>query len=469
MRTRIVRDTMGEMAVPENALFGAQTMRAVENFPISGLRMPTEVIHALGIIKSAAASVNGDLGLLDKETAKAIIHAADEVSEGRHEKQFPVDVFQTGSGTSTNMNVNEVIASRANMLLTRKPDEKEPVHPNDHVNLGQSSNDVFPSAMHIAVVEAIRRQLLPAVQLLIESLEKKAQQFDGIIKVGRTHLQDAVPIRVGQEFSGYAFQIGENLQWIESAVKGLYPLALGGTAVGTGLNTHPEFAARTIALIRERTGIPFQETQNHFAAQASQDPLVRVSGALRDLSVSLLKIANDLRWLGSGPQGGLGELILPAVQPGSSIMPGKVNPVIAESMIMVCVQVMGLDSAVSTGGTWGAFELNTMLPLIVTDVLFMVKILGNATKIFTKKLVDGIEVRNDVLRRSAEYSLGLAVVLAPTIGYDAAANIAKKASSEGKTVKQVTCEENILDERSLDRLFSVEELTEPGIPHLGDR
>jgi len=465
---RIERDSMGDVYVPEDALFGAQTMRAIENFSISGHRIPREVIRALAVIKSAAARVNSDLGLIDYELAEAIVKAAEEVIKGKHDTQFPVDIFQTGSGTSTNMNVNEVIANRANMLLGGTPGDKRPVHPNDHVNLGQSSNDAFPSAMHMAAVEAMRSKLIPSLKLSIETIKTKSEEFDDIIKVGRTHLQDAVPIRMGQVFSGYLFQMDEGLRWIESVMNDLYPLALGGTAVGTGLNTHPMFAARTIALIRDRTGIPFRESPNHFAAQASQDPLVRTSGAMRDLAVALIKIANDVRWLGSGPRSGLGELSLPAVQPGSSIMPGKVNPVIAESLIMVCVQVMGMDAAVSMAGTWGAFELHTMLPLIIYDIIFMIHILGNAIRNFTVKLVSGITVRTDMLRHMADNSLGLAVVLAPTIGYDAAAKVAYKASSEGKTVREIALAEGIIDERSLDALFSLRSLTEPGIPRIQD-
>lgn len=466
MDTRTERDSMGDIKVPQDALYGAQTMRALHNFPISDQRIPVEVIHVLGMIKSSAARINRDLGLLDTSVADAIIRAAEEVYEGLHDEQFPVDVFQTGSGTSTNMNANEVIANRANIILGGQLGEKYPVHPNDHVNLGQSSNDVFPSAMHVATVEAIRTRLIPALHQCIVSLETKTREFDGIVKVGRTHLQDAVPIRVGQEFSGYSYQISENLQWIQSVMEGLYPLALGGTAVGTGLNTHPEFGERTIRIIRDRTGIPFREVENHFAAQASQDPMVRMSGALRDLAVSLIKIANDLRWLGSGPQSGLRELILPPVQPGSSIMPGKVNPVIAESMLMVCVQVMGLDASVSNAGSWGTFELNTMLPLIISNVLFMIRILSNGLMNFTHKLLNGVRLHIDVLRDMAEHSLGLAVVLAPAIGYDAAAKIAHTASTTGKPIRQVALEEEILDARALDRLFDLEKLTEPGIPRM---
>ena len=466
MDTRTEHDSMGDIRVPQDALYGAQTMRAIHNFPISGQRIPAEVIHVLGMIKSSAARINRDLGLLDASVADAIIRAAEEVYEGLHDDQFPVDIFQTGSGTSTNMNANEVIANRANIILGGQPGEKYPVHPNDHVNLGQSSNDVFPSAMHVATVEAIRNRLIPALHQCVDSLDTKAREFDAFVKVGRTHLQDAVPIRVGQEFSGYSYQISENLRWIQSVMEGLYPVALGGTAVGTGLNTHPEFGERTIQLIRDRTDLPFREVENHFAAQASQDPMVRMSGALRDLAVSLFKIANDLRWLGSGPQSGLRELILPPVQPGSSIMPGKVNPVIAESMLMVCVQVMGLDVSVSNAGSWGTFELNTMLPLIISDVLYMIRILSNALMNFTDKLLNGVRLRTDVLRDMAEHSLGLAVVLVPVIGYDAAARIAYTASTEGKPIRQVALEEGILDALVLDSLFDLEKLTEPGIPRI---
>src|SRR5262245_46237316 len=373
--TRIERDTMGELAVPAEAYYGVQTARAIENFPISPLRMPRSVIRAMGLIKRAAASVNHSLGLLDKKLAEAIRRAATEVVEGKLDSEFPVDIFQTGSGTSTNMNVNEVISNRATELLGGARGSKL-VHPNDHVNLGQSSNDVIPTAIHIAASETIERHLIPALSRLHKALDRKAREFDNIVKIGRTHLQDATPVRLGQEFGGYARQIELAIARTKRAQEALSEVALGGTAVGSGLNCHPDFPAKVVATISRETGCSFKEATNHFEAQSAQDSLVEASGTVRTVAVSLMKIANDIRWLGSGPRCGLGEISLPETQPGSSIMPGKVNPVIAESALMAATQVIGNDLAVTLGGLSGVLELNVMMPVIAHNVLESIRLLA---------------------------------------------------------------------------------------------
>ena len=364
MGTRTERDSMGEMTVPGDAYYGAQTQRAVENFPVSGQPIPTGMIRALGMIKKSAAKVNLDLGLLDKERAAAISQAAQEVIDGKLDDQFPIDVFQTGSGTSSNMNTNEVVGNRASELMGGEIGTREPVHPNDHVNMGQSSNDVIPTAVHVSAAVALTNKLIPALQSLHQSLDKKASDFNSIMKIGRTHLQDATPIRLGQEFSGYAAMVGNGVRRLEYAREAVLRLAQGGTAVGTGINTHVEFGARMAKALSAETGLKFTEAPNHFEAQGSADAAVEVSGALKTVAVSLSKIANDVRWLGSGPRAGLGELKLPAVQPGSSIMPGKVNPVICEALIQTSAQVIGNDTAITQGGLGGVFELNLMLPMI---------------------------------------------------------------------------------------------------------
>jgi fumarate hydratase class II len=384
--TRTERDTMGELAVPANAYYGVQTARAIENFPISSLRMPRSVIRAMGLIKRAAAAVNRSLGLLAQQPADAIKQAATEVVEGKLDAEFPVDVFQTGSGTSTNMNTNEVISNRATELLGGARGSKL-VHPNDHVNLGQSSNDVIPTAIHIAASETIQHHLLPALTRLHRALAKKAKEFDAIVKIGRTHLQDATPVRLGQEFSGYARQIELGIARMKRAQEALSEVALGGTAVGTGLNCHPEFSSKVMAAISQETGCSFREATNHFEAQSTQDSLVEASGELRTLAVSLMKIANDIRWLGSGPRCGLGEIQLPETQPGSSIMPGKVNPVIAESMTMVCAQVIGNDVTVTIGGQAGNFELIVMLPVMAYNVLQSIELLATVSNNFAAKCI----------------------------------------------------------------------------------
>jgi fumarate hydratase, class II len=461
--TRIERDTMGELAVPAHAYYGVQTARAIENFPISGMRMPRSVIRAMGLIKRAAASVNHSLGLLAQQPAEAIKQAATEVVDGKLDAEFPVDVFQTGSGTSTNMNANEVISNRATELLGGVRGSKL-VHPNDHVNLGQSSNDVIPTAIHIAASETIQRQLLPALARLHRALAQKARDFDAVVKIGRTHLQDATPVRLGQEFGGYARQIELGLARMKRAQEALSEVALGGTAVGTGLNCHPDFAAKVMARISEETGCVFREALNHFEAQSTQDSLVEASGELRTLAVSLMKIANDIRWLGSGPRCGLGEIQLPETQPGSSIMPGKVNPVIAESVTMVCAQVVGNDMTVTIGGQAGNFELIVMLPVMAYNLLQSIELLAAASHNFAVKCIEGITADKERCQSLIEDSLAMCTALAPEIGYDAAAKLAKEAYKSRKTVRQVAKEQNVLPEKRLDELLDPWRMTEPGGP-----
>ena len=423
---------MGEMRVPESALYGAQTARALENFPISGKRFPRSFIRALGLIKSAAAKVN---------QLPAVEAAAEQVVDGRHDAHFVLDIFQTGSGTSTNMNANEVIAHLAH------------AHPNDDVNRGQSSNDVIPSAIHIAAAEAVTARLLPAMQHLAASLAHKTAEFHDIVKIGRTHLQDAVPIRLGQEFSGYAQQVKASCQRVEAALPGIYELPLGGTAVGTGLNAPPGFASGVIAEIAIRTGLPFLEARNHFEAQAARDAVCFLSGALRTYAAALTKIANDLRWLGSGPRCGLGELKLRAVQPGSSIMPGKVNPVIAESLLMVCAQVIGYDATIAWCAAAGNFELNVMMPVMAYDLLDAIELLAAGSRNFAEKLVDGLEADRARAEGFVEQSLALATALVPDIGYDRAATLAKEAYASGRTIREVAREKSGIPPDRLDRLL----------------
>jgi fumarate hydratase, class II len=438
---RIEQDTMGEMRVPADALYGAQTARAVENFPISALRFPRAFIRALALIKSAAARVNGDRGTLPEAKAAAIERAAEEVMAGAHDAQFVVDIFQTGSGTSTNMNANEVIGHLAG------------AHPNDEVNRGQSSNDVIPSAMHIAAAESVHRNLLPAMARLQASLARKAGEFVDVIKIGRTHLQDAVPMRLGQEFSGYAQQVAASRERIDGARAGMYELALGGTAVGTGLNAEPGFAAAVIAEIARRTGLPFREARNHFEAQASKDAIVFLSGALRTYAVALTKVANDIRWLGSGPRCGLGELRLPEVQPGSSIMPGKVNPVIAESVLMVCAQVIGHDATIAWSAAAGNFELNVMMPVMAYDLLESIELLAAASRNFAERLVDGLEADRERAGAYVEQSLAMGTALAPEIGYEKAAELVKEANRSGRTLREVAREKSGIGEERLNELL----------------
>ncbi len=460
--TRTERDSMGEMAVPADAYYGASTARAVENFPISQLRFPRRFIWALGLIKMAAAEVNVELGLLDPRLGEAIAQAAREAAEGKFDDQFVVDIFQTGSGTSTNMNANEVIANRANEILGGTRGSKKPVHPNDHVNLGQSSNDVIPTAIHLSALAGIEKDLIPALSYLQEELSKKAQQFMPVVKTGRTHLQDATPIRLGQEFQGYAGQAERSIRRLRNAVVELSEVALGGTAVGTGINTHPDFARRVCERLSALGGVVVHETTNHFQAQSTLDGVVYTHGALNTVAVSLMKIANDLRWLGSGPRAGLGEIALPAVQPGSSIMPGKVNPVIAEALTMVCAQVMGYNTTVTIAGQSGNFELNVMMPVVAYDLLQSTDLLSAATRNFVDKLVKGLEA-TERGPEMVERGLAIATALVPAVGYDEAAEISKEAFRTGRTVREVARERTQLSEEELDRLLNPEAMTEPGL------
>jgi fumarate hydratase class II len=450
--TRREFDSMGEMEVPADALYGAQTARAVSNFQVSGEGIGREMIRALGQIKGAAARVNGGLGLLEGGLAEAIEEAAVEVADGVHDRHFPVDVFQTGSGTSSNMNANEVIANRAIQIMGGELGSRS-VHPNDHVNMGQSSNDVFPTAIHLAARVLVEESLLPSLKRLHAGLAAKAGEFDAVVKTGRTHLQDATPIRLGQEFSAFASQVEHSLSHLGDACPHLEELAIGGTAVGTGINTHPAFGRGVAGELAALTGIPFRVAPNHFEAQAAQDAAVQMSGSLKTLAVALMKIANDIRWLGSGPRLGLGELELPAVQPGSSIMPGKVNPVIAESLIMVCAQVIGNDAAISLGGLYGNFQLNTMLPLIARNLLEQVRLLAAAGDSFKVKLLDGLRADRERIEALKERSLALATSLAPVIGYDLAAEIAKEAHRTGRTVGEVARERKVAGEEELESLL----------------
>lgn len=449
---RIETDSMGEMAVPADAYYGAQTARAVENFPISDLRFPRAFIRALGLIKKHAAITNTELRLLDQKLSQAIQSAADEVVKGKLDGQFVVDIFQTGSGTSTNMNANEVIANRATELLGGKLGDKL-VHPNDHVNRGQSSNDVIPSAIHMAALSMIERELRPALQELQATLNDKAGQFRDVLKIGRTHLQDATPIRLGQEFSGYASQVSHGLERLEAIRPHLGELALGGTAVGTGLNTHPEFAKRTIERLAKETDLPLREASDHFEAQSARDACVEASGALKTIAVSLIKIANDIRWLGSGPRLGLGELQLPATQPGSSIMPGKVNPVMCEMLMQVSAQVIGNDAVITVSGTLGNFELNVMMPVIAYNLLQSIALLSSGTRTFARRCVKGLEANVEKCEANIERSLAMCTALAPVIGYDLAAKIARRAYERNQTVREVALEISGLEPDVLNALL----------------
>src|ERR1051326_1129567 len=449
---RMEKDSMGEMEVPAAAYYGAQTARAVENFPISNLRFPRRFVRALGLIKKHAAITNGALGLLPMKISKATQRAAQEVIDGKWDEQFVVDVFQTGSGTSTNMNANEVIANRAIEILGGKRGDRS-VHPNDHVNRGQSSNDVIPTAVHIAALDGIVHELIPALTELQGALRRKAEGFAEILKIGRTHLQDATPIRLEQEFSGYASQVDHGIERLTKAADDLGELALGGTAVGTGINTHPEFARRTIKGIAAETRLKLREATNHFEAQGAIDACVATSGVLKTVAVSLIKIANDIRWLGSGPRCGLGELKLPATQPGSSIMPGKVNPVMCEMMIQVCAQVIGNDAVVAFGGSYGAFELNTMLPVTAYHLLQAIELLAGASRVFARRCEVGLEADAKKCESNIEQSLAMCTALAPVIGYDNAAKIAKVAYESGRTVREVALEISGLDKEKIAELL----------------
>ena len=476
--SRIEKDTMGEMTVPAEALYGASTQRAVLNFPISGRSVPDGVIHAYGWLKAACASVNRDLGLLNDARAEAILAAATEIGIGQHHEHFPIDVFQTGSGTSTNMNANEVIANLvcrargAAVGSSKDPayiGDKETgagVHPNDHVNMGQSSNDTFPTAMHIAAAYDVQMHLKPALVKLAKGLESKAKAWDDVVKIGRTHLQDATPIRLGQEFSGYAAQARKGVERCERMLVQLAELPLGGTAVGTGINTHPEFGARVAAWLSEKLGVSFREAENHFEAQHAKDAYVEVSGELKTIAVSLSKIANDVRLMGMGPRCGIGELKLPAVQPGSSIMPGKVNPVMCEAVVMVCCRVIGNDATATVAGLGGVgslLDVSVAMPVMAEAVLDSIGLLANASTVFWDKCLEGLEPDRERCAELIEGSLAMCTSLVPVIGYDASAKLAYEAYAAGKTVRELALEQKLLEPGRLNELLDARKMTEPGV------
>jgi len=458
---RIEKDTMGEISLPDECYYGAQTQRAFDNFQISSTKIPRSMIAAIAMIKRSAAIVNNNLNFIDTKIKDAIVKACDEVIQGKFDDQFIVDIYQTGSGTSSNMNANEVIANRACEILGGNKGDKKLVHPNDHVNYGQSSNDVIPTSIHIATSLEIDKRLLPELEHLKISIDKKTDEFKDIIKIGRTHLQDATPITLGQEFSGYSKMIENSIQRIKNDLPFLLKLAQGGTAVGTGINTHKDFGKLIAHELSVITGLNFTESDNHFESQATQDSVVHLSGSLKTLSVSLYKIANDIRWLGSGPRSGLGELVLPPVQPGSSIMPGKVNPVICESLIQVTSQVVGYDSAIALGGMGGVFELNLMLPLIGSNILESINILSNGMKMFREKLLNDLTANKNKCNGYIEDSLAMCTSLAPIIGYDKAASIAKKAFKNDKTVREVCIEDKILSNEELEKILDPFSMIQP--------
>jgi len=466
---RTEKDSMGEMQIPEGAYYGAQTGRAVENFPISDLRFNRRFIAAMGLIKWACAEVNHDLGFLDEQRKSLIQQAAEEVIAGKLDAEFVVDIFQTGSGTSTNMNTNEVIASRANEIATGKRGGKEPVHPNDHVNMEQSSNDSIPTAIHVAAAVAIKESLVPALQHLEQVLDKKAKQFDDIVKIGRTHLQDATPIRLGQELSGYAAQARIGVMRANKAINALRELPLGGTAVGTGINSHPEYAKQAIEVIARKTGLEFVEAENHFEAQAAKDAVVEVSGQLKTIAISLSKIANDIRWLSSGPRCGIGEISIPSTQPGSSIMPGKVNPVMSEMALMVAAQVVGNDATIAFAGSGlgSTFELNVMMPVMAYNLLQSIELLSKAARVFADRCAAGIEADKVRCESLVEQSLAMCTSLAPVIGYDKAADIAKESHKTGKTVRQVAAERKLMTDAELNKVLDARRMTEPQADMVG--
>jgi fumarate hydratase, class II len=459
--TRTETDSMGAIEVANDRYWGAQTQRSIHHFSIGFDRMPRSVVRAFGILKKAAAEVNRDLGKLPPEKAKLIVAAADEVIAGTLDDHFPLRIWQTGSGTQTNMNANEVISNRAIEMAGGVRGSKKPIHPNDDVNMSQSSNDTFPTAMHIAAAEEVTRELIPSVKRLRDALDKKAREFAEIVKIGRTHLMDAVPLTLGQEFSGYVAQLDADLKRIEAALPDIFELAIGGTAVGTGLNTHREFADRVAAKIAEYTGLPFKSAPNKFAALAAHDALVAASGALKTLAVSLMKVANDVRWMGSGPRCGLGELILPENEPGSSIMPGKVNPTQSEAMTMVCIQVIGNDTAITVAGSQGNFELNVFKPLIIHNFLHSTMLLAHSAVSFTKYCVEGIAPNREQIKRNVQNSLMLVTALSPHIGYDNAAKVAKKAHAENITLREATVAMKLLSGEEFDRLVRAEKMLAP--------
>ncbi len=456
---RVEKDSMGEMKVPLDAYYGAQTQRAVENFKISGIRFSRPMIESLGIIKEASATINNKLGLLADSEFKAIVAASKEVQSGALDKHFVLDIFQTGSGTSTNMNTNEVIANRAKEISKGELN----IHPNDHVNMSQSSNDVIPTAIHIAVSREVNNKLIPALKKLSSSFEKKSIEFKDLVKTGRTHLMDATPITLGQEFSGYAAQIDYGIERLSRAISSISELPLGGTAVGTGINTHKDFAPQVIYLISEMTGLGFMEARNHFEAQGAKDALVEMSGQLRVIACSLTKIANDIRWLSSGPRCSLGEIRLPEVQPGSSIMPGKVNPVIAESVLMVSAQVIGNDTSVMIGGQAGNFELNVMMPVMAYNVLQSIELLTSSSINFSERCINGIKANEERLHELAEASITTCTALAPKIGYDKAAKLAKEAFKTGESLRTVAKRHQVLSDEELEETLNLKKMTEPGL------
>ncbi len=457
---RIENDSLGEVRVPADALYGAQTQRAVENFPISGQRVGRGFIQALGLIKKAAALTNEELGNLDGKIAEAIATAAGEVAVGEWDGEFVVDVYQTGSGTSTNMNANEVMAHRANQILGHDGS----VHPNDHVNFGQSSNDVIPSAIHIAARLAMERELIPSLTHLRDALSEKAGAFDHIVKSGRTHLMDATPIRLGQQFGGYAHQLTKGIERVRRASEELAELALGGTAVGTGINTHPEFAPRVIALVSAELDLDFIEAENHFEAQAAKDAAVNAAGALNTIATSFFKIADDIRWLASGPTSGISEILIPAVQPGSSIMPGKVNPVMCEAMMMVAARVMGNHTTVTIAGQRGNFELNVMMPVLAQALLESITLLSNVARTFADRCVKGIEANEPRAKELLEKNPSIATALNPYVGYDKATEVAKEAARKGLSVRDVVEEKGLLKPEEINEALDVRAMTEPGLP-----
>lgn len=448
---RVEKDSMGEMQVPDDALYGASTQRAVLNFPISGQAMPSAFVRGLGLVKSACATANEELGRMPKETADLIREAAAEVYSGNLDSHFPVDVFQTGSGTSSNMNINEVIANWCSSKLGKPIGSKDPVHPNDHVNMGQSSNDIIPTTLHVSVAVALKNQLLPSLRQLQASLAAKATEFDSVVKIGRTHLMDATPLTLGQEFSGYAAQVGKGVARVEKSIEALRELAIGGTAVGTGINCHPEFAGKVCRILADETEIGFREADNHFEAQGGRDDAVEVAGQLATIAASLTKIANDIRLLGSGPRSGIAEISLPSTQPGSSIMPGKVNPVMSEMLVQAGIFVQGMSAVVGMCGRDGHFELNVTIPLIAKALLDSITVLSNGSKVFAERCVDGIEVNRERCEELVNRSLMLVTALNPYIGYDNAARVAKKAFDQNKTLREVVLEEGLLDEATLEK------------------
>jgi fumarate hydratase class II len=465
---RTEKDSMGEMRVPVDAYYGAQTARAMENFPVSDLRFSRRFIAAMGLVKWCCAQVNHELGLLDDKRTQLIQQAAQEVIDGKLDAEFVVDIFQTGSGTSTNMNANEVIAGRANEIAAGKRGGKDPIHPNDHVNMEQSSNDVIPTAMHISASMAVKESLCPALEHLAAALKRKADQYDSIVKIGRTHLQDATPIRLGQELGGYAQQAKMGTVRCLRAIYALRELPLGGTAVGTGINSHPDFAKRAVALIAQKTGIAFEEATNHFEAQSAKDAIVEASALTKTIAVSLTKIANDIRWLASGPRCGLGEISIPATQPGSSIMPGKVNPVMSEMMLQVAAQVMGNDATVAWAGAMGStFELNVMMPVMAFNLLQSIELLSRAARIFADRCVAGLEANAERCAELVEQSLAMCTSLAPAIGYDKAAEVAKESQKTGKTVRQVAAEKKLLGDAELKKALDPLRMTQPQADILG--